>query len=94
MEVFAHRVAREIAAAATNLARLDALVFTGEIGWDQPEARVDVCGRLALLGIESPIRFHVDADGPISRPGAAVPVLAVRPREELQLARETNALLG
>jgi len=39
LDVFVHGVRREIAAAATSLDRLDAVVFTGEIGWDQPEVR-------------------------------------------------------
>jgi hypothetical protein len=30
-------------------------------------------------------------DGPVQAPGAAVPVLVVQPREELQLARDTPA---
>jgi acetate kinase len=94
LEVFVHRVSREIAAAATSLGRLDALVFTGEIGWDQPEVRDAVCRRLALLGVEPPVRADLDTDGTISAPGAIVPVLAVRPREELQLARDTLGALG
>jgi acetate kinase len=94
LEVFAHRVAREIAAAATSLRRLDALVFTGEIGWDQPEVRHDVCRRLALLGIDPPTQTEIATDGPISGPDAAVPILAIQPREHLQLARETMAHLG
>ncbi|MDP9849986.1 acetate/propionate family kinase [Streptosporangium lutulentum] len=94
LEVFVHRVSREIAAAATSLGRLDALVFTGEIGWDQPEVRDAVCRRLALLGVEPPARADLDADGTISAPGAIVPVLAVRPREELQLAVDTLGALG
>ncbi|MFF3440161.1 acetate/propionate family kinase [Streptosporangium sp. NPDC002721] len=89
LEVFEHRVSREIAAAATSLDRLDALVFTGEIGWDQPEVREAVCRGLSLLGVEPPARTGLDADGAVSAPGASVPVLVVRPREELQLARET-----
>ncbi|MEU4407334.1 acetate/propionate family kinase [Streptosporangium sp. NPDC023963] len=94
LEVFEHRVSREIAAAATSLDRLDALVFTGEIGWDQPEVREAVCRRLSLLGVEPPARTDLDADGTVSAPGASVPVLVVRPREELQLARETLGALG
>lgn len=94
LEVFVHRVSREIAAAATSLGRLDALVFTGEIGWDQPEVRDAVCRRLALLGVEPPVRADLDTDGTISAPGAIVPVLTVRPREELQLARDTLGALG
>jgi acetate kinase len=88
LAVFCHRVSREIAAAATSLGRIDALVFTGEIGWDQPEVREAICRRLRLLGVEPPARGGRDDDGPISAPGAAVPVLVVEVHEELQLARE------
>ncbi|MEV7966952.1 acetate kinase [Sphaerisporangium sp. NPDC088356] len=94
LAVFAHRVGREMAAAATSLDRLDALVFTGEIGWDQPEVRHDVCQRLGLLGIVPPARDQVDDDMIVSAPGADVPVLVVRPREELQLAREALATVS
>ncbi|NRQ36647.1 acetate/propionate family kinase [Nonomuraea sp. NN258] len=93
LAVFAHRVAREIAAAATSLRRLDALVFTGEIGWDQPEVRAAVCARLGLLGVEPPARGNRHDDGPVSADGAAVPVLVVQVREELQLARECLRML-
>ncbi|TDC00005.1 acetate kinase [Nonomuraea longispora] len=94
LDVFAHRVSREIAAAATSLRRIDALVFTGEIGWDQPEVREAVCARLGLLGVLPPVRGNRRDDGPVSAPGAAVPVLVVQVREELQLARECLAVLA
>ncbi|MEV4550602.1 acetate/propionate family kinase [Nonomuraea wenchangensis] len=94
LRVFAHGVAREIAAAATSLPRVDALVFTGEIGWDQPEVREAVCRRLGPLGIEPPALGNRRDDGPVSAEGAAVPVLVVQVREELQLARECLRVLG
>ncbi|MGP3935135.1 acetate/propionate family kinase [Nonomuraea sp. KM88] len=94
LRVLAHRVSREIAAAATSLRRIDALVFTGEIGWDQPEVREAVCGRLGLLGVLPPVRGNRHDDGPVSAPGAAVPVLVVQVREELQLARECLDVLA
>ncbi|MCP3803899.1 acetate kinase [Allokutzneria sp. A3M-2-11 16] len=50
LRVFAHRASRELAAAATSLDRIDALVFTGEIGWDQPEVREAIVDRLGVLG--------------------------------------------
>jgi acetate kinase len=93
LRVFAHRVRREIAAAATSLDRIDALVFTGEIGWDQPEVRDDVCAGLGLLGLGGGLAGNRDDDGVISAPDAPVPVLVVEPREELQLCRETVAAL-
>ncbi|SDM93048.1 acetate kinase [Lentzea albidocapillata subsp. violacea] len=93
LRVFAHRVRRELAAAATSLDRLDALVFTGEIGWDQPEVRADVVAGLSLLDIPRDLTAGTDGDGPVSPPDAVVPVLVVRPREELQLCRDTLAAL-
>ncbi|KAB8189794.1 acetate/propionate family kinase [Nonomuraea phyllanthi] len=94
LDVFAHRVSREIAAAATSLGRIDALVFTGEIGWDQPEVRHAVCARLGLLGIEPPELGNRHDDGPVSAYDAAVPVMVVQVREELQLARECLRMLA
>ncbi len=93
LDVFIHRVRREIAAAATSLDRLDAVVFTGEIGWDQPEVRAGVCAGLGLFGVAPPVRGNRTGDGPVSARGAPVPVLVVQPREELQLAAETRAAL-
>ncbi|GIH20941.1 acetate/propionate family kinase [Rugosimonospora africana] len=93
LEVFVHRVRREIAAAATSLDRLDAVVFTGEIGWDQPEVRDGVCAGLGLLGVPMPVRGNRADDGAISPEGSAVHVLVIAPREELQLAAETSTAL-
>ncbi|MGP3957926.1 acetate/propionate family kinase [Nonomuraea sp. 3N208] len=94
LNVFAHRVSREIAAVATSLTRIDALVFTGEIGWDQPEVREAVCRRLGLLGVQPPPGGNRHEDGPVSAYGAAVPVMVVQVREELQLARECLHMLA
>lgn len=94
LDVFAQRVRREIAAAATSLDRLDALVFTGEIGWDQPEVRRDVCAGLGVLGVEVPWFGHPERDQVVSAADAAVPVLVVEPREELEIAAEVAATLA
>jgi acetate kinase len=93
LDVFTFRVRREMAAAATSLDRLDAIVFTGEIGWDQPEVRRDVCAGLGLFGVPMPVLAHPDHDGPVSPADADVPVLVIEPREELQIARDTRSAL-
>jgi acetate kinase len=92
--VYTHRVRREIAAAATSLDRLDAIVFTGEIGWDQPEVRQQVCAGLRLLGVREPVVGNLDHDGPVSPWDAPVPVLAIEPREELQIARDCRSVVS
>lgn len=91
LRVFAHRVARELAAAATSLYRVDALVFTGEIGWDQPELREAITARLGQLGIRPAVSGNREDDGPAHVDG--VPVLVVKPREELQLCRDALSAL-
>lgn len=89
LRAFTHHAARALAAAATNLDRVDAVVFTGEIGWDQPEVRSDIAARLRLLGVPGDLSGNRDDDGPVSAPGADPPVLVIRPREEIQLCRDT-----
>ena len=93
LDVYVHRVRREIAAAASSLGRLDAVVFTGEIGWDQPEVRHGICLGLHQLGVPTPVRANRSDDGPVSPDGAQVPVLVVEPKEELQIAAETVTAL-
>ncbi|MET9934060.1 MULTISPECIES: acetate/propionate family kinase [unclassified Streptomyces] len=95
LDVFAHHCRRGIAATAASLDRLDALVFTGEIGEDQPEVREEVCARLSVLGLTGGLRPLV-AERPeiVSEPGARVPVLVVPTGEARQVDRETRALLA
>ncbi|MCG8916590.1 acetate/propionate family kinase [Actinokineospora sp. PR83] len=92
--VFAHRVRREIAAEASALDRLDAVVFTGEIGWDQPEVRAAVAAGLGLLGVRGELAPQPDEDAVISAPDSPVAVLAVQPREDLALVRAALSALG
>ncbi|WP_406634295.1 acetate/propionate family kinase [Amycolatopsis sp. WGS_07] len=87
LAVFEHRIRRELAAAATSLPRIDALVFTGDIGWDQPETAEAVADGLGVLGIAGGLSRTRERDSVISPPGAEVPVLSLRSREELELAR-------
>ncbi|GGM36754.1 acetate kinase [Longimycelium tulufanense] len=93
LAVFARSVRGALASAATSLDRVDALVFTGEIGWDQPEVREDVCAGLGVLGIRGGLRGNRSDDGPVSPPGVPIPVLVVRSREELQIAHDTWSAL-
>jgi acetate kinase len=51
IEIFVRRAAAGIAAAATTLTRLDALVFTGGIGENAGGIRDAICARLKLLGV-------------------------------------------
>ncbi|WP_329060680.1 hypothetical protein [Amycolatopsis sp. NBC_01480] len=87
LAVFEHRARRELAAMAASLDRVDALVFTGDIGWDQPEVAEAIADGLGVLGIHGGLATGREHDAVISPADAAVPVLAIESREELALAR-------
>ncbi len=86
LDVFGFRAAQEIAAAATSLDRLDALVFTGEIGWDDAPIRDDVVRRLGPLGFSGGLSGSEPVDDRVLTAAGAPQVLVVRSREDLQLA--------
>jgi acetate kinase len=56
LAVYVHRVAAAVAASATALGGIDALVFTGGIGEHSDRVRERVCERLSFLG---PVAVHV-----------------------------------
>ncbi|MFE6905549.1 acetate/propionate family kinase [Streptomyces erythrochromogenes] len=94
LDTFTLGVRRGIAAVAASLDHVDALVFTGEIGEDQPEVREAVAAGLGVLGIEGGLASaHPGEPSIVSRPGAAVPVIVVPTGEITQIARETRACL-
>lgn len=95
LDVFTLGVRRGVAAVAASLDRVDALVFTGEIGEDQPEVREAVCAGLGVLGIEGGLTAGNPVDDAVVSPrGAAVPVLVVPTGEVPQIARETRSALA
>lgn len=95
LDVFVHRCRSGIAAMAASLDRLDALVFTGEIGEDQPEVRAEVCAGLPTLGLTGALRVPpggVPADGAelVSPPDVRPWVIVVPTGEAAQVAVETR----
>ncbi|MBM7786526.1 acetate/propionate family kinase [Tenggerimyces flavus] len=94
LDVFAYRAARELAAAAVALDRIDGIVFTGEIGADQPEVRASICAALAVLGVSAHgLAPVVDKDAIVSPADASVPVMTVLTGEICQIAREVTNVL-
>ncbi len=96
LAVFAHRVAGAVAAMATALDGLDALVFTAGIGEGSARVRADVCARLHFLGVELDLDANTSArsDAEIAAPGSRVRVAVVRAREELVAAHAARDLLA
>ncbi len=96
VDVHAHRLRREIAAMAAALDGLDVLVFTGGIGEHQPEVRAEAAAGLGFLGVavDSGANAAAQPDCDISAPGAAVHTLVIAAREDIEIARQSRAVLA
>ncbi len=89
--VFERWAAAAIAAAATALPRLDAVVFTGGIGENAASVRAGIVRRLASIGVPPVDDVKVEGDRVLVRDPVAVMVTVAR--EDVVIAREVRALL-
>lgn len=93
IEIFALRIAGEVARLATTLGGLDGLVFTAGIGEHQPQVRAAVCQRLAWLGIRLNMAANDRNESCISAPGSLVTTLVIPTDEEQVMADEALPVL-
>ena len=94
IELFVGRAAAGIAAAATALPAIDALVFTGGIGEHASSVRAAIVERLAVLGFVAIAPDDPGPDALLSGPVARPAVLRIEAREDLVIASETADLVG
>lgn len=93
LDVFAFRVAREIAATVNSLAGLDGLVFTAGVGEHQPKIRDAICRHLAWLGVALDSFANESNAGRIDASGAQIAVLIIPTDEEQVIAEEACEVL-
>ena len=98
VDVYIHRLRAGIGAMAASLGGLDALVFTGGVGEHASPVRERACEHLSHLGVALDAgrnaNAHTEPDLDVSTAGSPVRVLVVRAREDLEIARQTRAVLG
>ncbi len=94
LDIFVRRAAEEIAAAATSLEHLDALVFTGGIGENAAGLRAAICARLAVLGMPPVAVDSVDEDKVLAGGDGTVAVMRVEAREDLVIAEQAASAIG
>lgn len=90
LDVFVHRVRQGIAAMATSMGGIDALVFTGGIGEHAPTVRSAICDSLGFLGVSMDAGRNAEARGEadVTSTGGRVRVLVVPAQENWMVARE------
>jgi acetate kinase len=96
VDVYVHRLVREVAAMAAATGGLDLLVLTGGVGEHAWQVRAEAAQRLAFLGVvlDDDRNRTITADGEIGDHGAPVRTVVVTSREDLQIRREVLDLLG
>jgi acetate kinase len=96
VDVYVHRIRREIAAMVAALGGLDVLVFTGGVGEHLPAVRAAAADGLGFLGvaIDAGRNAATTADGEITAGAAAARTVVVTSREDIEIAREVRRLLG
>ena len=78
------------------LGGLDALVFTGGIGENDPDTRAEVCQGLEAFGIEldSALNSQAKGESTISTPGSKVKIQVIPPAEDLMIINHVTRLLA
>ncbi len=96
LEVYLRSLRAGIAAMAATLGGLDVLVFTGGVGERSATVRRLAAEGLAFLGVAIDQERNRAAlgDSELSAPHASVGTLVLEAREDAEIARQTEALLG
>jgi len=91
LEVFCYRVRKYIGAYTAALGGIDALVFTGGIGENEPEVRARACRGLDFLGVL--LDDGANERGAVRIGAGSVAVLVLGTDEELAIAMEAHGLV-
>jgi acetate kinase len=94
LQIFVRRAAECIAAAATALPALDAIVFTGGIGENAAGLRARIAFRLSALGVTAISDDPVAEDVALSASGDGPAVLRIVAREDIIVAREAARMVA
>ena len=85
--VFCESAARNAAALACDIGGMDALVFTGGIGENNPDIRRDICAALEFLGVAADAKKNESGAADIGAEKSRVAVAVIPADEERVMAR-------
>jgi len=94
-----HQLTKLIGGYAAAMGGVDAIVFTGGIGENNPQYRARVAEKLAFIGVEIDPAINDKAkrtseEFDLSAPGAKVKMLMIPTNEELMIAKDTMELVS
>ena len=93
-----HQITKFIGGYAAAMGGIDAIIFTGGIGENNPQYRTRVGENLKFMGVEvdetiNPKAFRTSDEYDISTADAKVRLLVIPTNEELMIAMDTKALV-
>lgn len=99
LEVYGYRIKKYVGAYLAALGSVDAIVFTGGVGENQPDIRKRALSGLEALGITLDSERNASADpsdGPteIGSESSRTALLVIATNEELEIARQVVAATG
>lgn len=94
IDLYCHRINRELGSLSAALGGLDGLIFTGGVGENAAPIRAQVCKDAAWLGLELDEAANARGGPQISTASSRVATWIVPTDEELVIARHTQALLA
>jgi acetate kinase len=93
LDLFVHRIGRELGSLAAALGGLDAIVFTAGIGEHAAEIRARVCRGAQWLGVELDPAANAAGGPRVSMAGSAVSAWVIPTDEERVIAQHTLRLV-
>lgn len=97
-KMLCHQITKFVGGYAAAMGGVDAIVFTGGIGENNPKYRTAVANNLKFIGVEIDEEINGKAkrtsdENDISAKGAKVKMLVIPTNEELMIARDTYELV-
>lgn len=93
IELFVYRIVREVGSLVAAMGGLDALIFAGGIGENDPETRAEVVAGCRWIGMMLDDNRNVAGAGRISSDDSAISALVIATDEERLIARHTQGVL-
>ncbi|TCO61976.1 acetate/propionate family kinase [Actinocrispum wychmicini] len=95
VDVYVHRIRREIGAMAMSLDQVDAVVFTGGVATYNPDLVARIAAGLEVLGVRVVRGLLAAAGDRVVSPLGALPrVFVITAREDLELATQAEAVVA
>ena len=95
-KMYCHQIAKHVGSYIVAMGGVDAIVFTGGIGENNPQYREALAEKLAFLGVKiDDAKNNVRGEEiDITTPDSPVKVLVIPTNEELVIARDTLAIVN